>query len=135
MSWGMATEEEIKRRQKMVDSSKMIKRRKEIGKYFLKNYKYITEENLKSYLGFTQRMKDNANELARLCEMNECSLQEQSKQKIQGSSTPIFALCTESQAKEAPITTSKIQIPSKFSRGSNSNSNFYNRSSVIKILF
>ncbi|CAF2477153.1 unnamed protein product [Rotaria sp. Silwood2] len=138
LSWGMSTEEEIRQRQKMIDSNNMMKRRKEIGKYFMNNYKYVTEESLKSYLEFAQRMKHNANELARLSEMRTSSMREQSKQQIQASLTAIFSLYTESQAQEASIATSKIQIPSKFSRKSNCNSNaqskMYNRACVLQII-
>ncbi|CAF2898904.1 unnamed protein product [Rotaria sp. Silwood2] len=137
-SWGMSTEEEIRQRQKMIDSNNMMKRRKEIGKYFTNNYKYVTEESLKSYLEFAQRMKHNANELARLSEMSTSSMREQPKQQIQASLTAIFSLYTESQAQEASIATSKIQIPSKFSRKSNCNSNaqskMYNRACVLQII-
>ncbi|CAF0980483.1 unnamed protein product [Rotaria sordida] len=73
-----------------------------------------TKENLKSHLEFAQRMKDNANELARLCEMNMSLIREQSKQQIQPSLTAIFASYTEPQVQETLITTSKNQIPSKF---------------------
>ncbi|CAF3733558.1 unnamed protein product [Rotaria sordida] len=72
-----------------------------------------TKENLKSHLEFAQRMKDNANELARLCEMNMSLIREQSKQQIQASLTAIFASYTEPQVQETLITTSKNQIPSK----------------------
>lgn len=88
--FGVPTEKEIKRRQHMVDTKSMLKRREEIGNYFMKNYKYVAEENLKSYLKFAQRMKDNAKELAKLSEMNTDSLREFSKNQTQASLTSIF---------------------------------------------
>ncbi|CAF0924720.1 unnamed protein product [Rotaria sp. Silwood1] len=137
-SWGMSTEKQIRQRQNMIDSSNMIKRRKEIAQYFIENYKYITEENLKSYLQFAQRMKDNANELTRLCEMDINSTRKQSKQQTQASLTAIFSLYTEPQGQEASTITSKIEIPSKLSRKStyysNTHSILYNRSSVFQII-
>ncbi|CAF3495337.1 unnamed protein product [Rotaria sp. Silwood1] len=137
-SWGMSTEKQIRQRQTMIDSSNMIKRRKEIAQYFIENYKYITEENLKSYLQFAQRMKDNANELTRLCEMDINSTRKQSKQQTQASLTAIFSLYTEPQGQEASTITSKIEIPSKLSRKStyysNTHSILYNRSSVFQII-
>ncbi|CAF1202147.1 unnamed protein product [Rotaria sp. Silwood1] len=137
-SWGMSTEKQIRQRQTMIDSSNMIKRRKEIAQYFIENYKYVTEENLKSYLQFAQRMKDNANELTRLCEMDINSIRKQSKQQTQASLTAIFSLYTEPQVQEASTIISKIEIPSKLSRKStyysNTHSILYNRSSVFQII-
>lgn len=139
MSNGIPTDEQIKQRYDMSDSNKMIRRRRQIEKYFLKSYKYITEENLKSYANFAQQMRDNANEINRLCEIDTVLLQEQSERKIQSSFTAVFALSTESNTQESPITSSTIQTSSILSRKQHFNLNVHskvnNKTMIFDIIF
>ncbi|CAF3903383.1 unnamed protein product [Rotaria magnacalcarata] len=138
-SRGILTEEDIRERHEMVDSSKMFKRRRALGEYFIKNYQHITEESLKTYVDFAKRMQDNANELTRLCEIDTDMLREQSKQKPQASLAAIFSFNTESNASEQPITTSKIQNAPEILRQSplnaNKHSNMDNRALIFEIIF
>ncbi|CAF3451474.1 unnamed protein product [Rotaria socialis] len=136
--WGITTEEDIRERHEMVDSSKMFKRRRALGEYFIKNYQHITEESLKTYADFAKRMQDNANELARLCEIDTDTLREQSKQKTQASLAAIFSFNTEGNASEQPITTSKIQntpeILRQSSLNANKHANMDNRAFIFEII-
>ncbi|CAF3548575.1 unnamed protein product [Rotaria sp. Silwood1] len=113
----MADEDRLKTFQDFGESKKTIKHQVLVQKDFPKKSTYSEQEIMEFRKKFVQQMKDNENELNKLCEDINL-LRKSSRQPIHADLTAIFSLSNVSDAEEKPIealqTHGYREIPLKF---------------------
>ncbi|CAF0878197.1 unnamed protein product [Rotaria sordida] len=113
----MADKDRIRKFQDFGESRKTIKHQVLVKKDFPKKSTYSEQEIMEFRKKFVQQMKDNENELIKLCE-NINLLRRPSKQRIYANLNAMFSLSTVSDAKQKPIkalqTHGYREIPLKF---------------------
>ncbi|CAF3968376.1 unnamed protein product [Rotaria sordida] len=113
----MTGKDRIRKFQDFGESRKTIKHQVLVKKDFPKKSTYSEQEIMEFRKKFVQQMKDNENELIKLCE-NINLLRRPSKQRIYANLNAMFSLSTVSDAKQKPIkalqTHGYREIPLKF---------------------